>query len=438
MAFTLNAQTIAGNFKKLPNSEMILMGYNGFTEKALAKTVTDSTGHFKLDYPVDYQGAALLQVKGASSVILLLHHENISMQWDDLQDFKTLKFSNSLENEAFARAMLINQEAEQKLAGLRYLMPLYQNQRTTGKWFRKEIQLQEQMLPNFINSLPHNRYAKEYIQIRKFLGDMQLTHDQYKELQRVKQLENEFRKIDFSNEALWHSGLVKEILNSYYQLLKNYGDEALITENSIEANKVWLAALEKQPAKLQEVAEFCFKILEAGNLTKASEHIALAMLDQTDCQLTAKQSNLFEQYRKLALGNTAPDIIFKLKNEQNTKSLKDLGNQYKLVVFGASWCPNCQTDYPSLIGTYKRLKETTDIEVVYISIDTDKNSFENYYKDAPFITYCDTKGWETQAAVAYNVFATPTYFLVDENLKIIAKPKSPMEIEEIIKQIESH
>ena len=170
-------------------------------------------------------------------------------------------------------------------------------------------------------------------------------------------------------------------------------------------------------------------MLEKKGLTEASEQIALAMLNKDNCQLSDKQTDLFEQYRKLAIGKTAPNIVFESKETSDKQDLKSLPNPYKLVVFGASWCPNCQTDYPSLVGKYKKLKEKHDLEVIYISIDTDKKVFEEYYKETPFITFCDTKGWETQAAKDYHVFATPTYILLDKELKILSKIQSPEHLE---------
>ncbi len=425
----LYAQRIECRFKNLKNTEIILTGYEGFAEKELAKTTTDSLGNGVLPYPKNYVGAAILQLKGANSVIVLLNKENVAMQWEDFKDFNTLQFTNSPENDSFAKGVAINQEAEQKLAGLRYLLPLYKEQKDKSIWLQKETTTQEQVFQKFIAFLPESSFAKEYLQLRKFLGDMQLTHDRYKELERVAQHEKEFKKINFASEALWNSGLLKEILNSYYQLLEKYQEKKLITEHTMEANAVWIKALENQPTKQQEIAEFCFTSLERKGLTTASEQIALALLNKGNCQLTDKQTNLFEQYRKLAIGRTAPNIVFNLKNEKKQKDLKDLKNSYKLVVFGASWCPNCQTDYPSLIGKYKKLKETHDIEIVYVSIDTDKAAFEEYYKEAPFITYCDTKGWETQAAKEYHIFATPSYLLLDKELKILAKLQSPEHLE---------
>ena len=171
-------------------------------------------------------------------------------------------------------------------------------------------------------------------------------------------------------------------------------------------------------------------MLEKKGLIKASEQIALSMLNKNNWQLTDKQTNLFEQYRKLAIGKTAPNIVFEnILERTKSKDLKSLSSKYKLVVFGASWCPNCQTDYPSLIGKYKKLKESHNLEVVYISIDTDKKDFEEYYKDAPFVTVFDGKGWETQAAKDYHVFATPTYILLDKELKILSKIQSPEHLE---------
>ena len=426
----LTAQTIKGTFPQAKNTEIVLKGYEGFAETELAQATSDSLGNFTLHYPKNYIGAALLQIKNASSVIVLLNQENFEMRWDNLQDFNTLMFLNSPENDAFAQGIKVNQEVEQKLAGLKYLLPLYKENKANETWLQNEIKHQEQVFDNFINSLPKESYVKQYLSYRKFLGDMQLTQERYKEISRVAKHELVFKKIDFASDDLWHSGLVKELLSSYYQVLDLHQDKELIAKKCIQANEVWLKSLENQPIKQQEIAEFCFTMLEKKGLTKASEYIALAMLNKDNCQLSDKQTDLFEQYRKLAIGKIAPNIIFESKEAKGKKKdLKNLPNKYKLVVFGASWCPNCQTDYPSLIGKYKKLKESHNLEIVYISIDTDKNVFDEYYKEAPFITFCDFKGWETQAAKEYHVFATPTYILLNKDLKIIAKLQSPEHLE---------
>jgi hypothetical protein len=423
----LFGQSINGHFPEAKSKEIVLKIYDGFAEKEISQTVSDSLGSFKLSFPKEYKGAGLLQVKDAGNVIVLLNKESFTMHWDSLQHFSTLRFVNSFENEAFTKGMQLNQKINQKFSALKYLLPLYEDEVDKKKWLISEIKKQDQIFENFINTLPDSSFVKNYLSYRKFLDNMQLTHDNYKDVNRVIVHESGFKKINFSNDALWHSGLLKEILNSFYQLLELYADERTINSHAIEANKVWVNALERYPLKQQEVAQFCFNQLDTRNHVEAAEFIAISMLSKSNCQLTELQVDLFEQYRKLAIGAVAPEIIFSssLKAENDIKQLSTIDKSYKLVVFGSSWCPNCQTDYPSLVGKYNLLKEKHDLEIVYISIDSDLETFKNYYKEAPFITYCDAKGWETQAARDYHVFATPTYILLDRELKILAKIKSP-------------
>ena len=71
-----------------------------------------------------------------------------------------------------------------------------------------------------------------------------------------------------------------------------------------------------------------------------------------------------------------------------------------------------------------RGKAKKNIAVMYISLDTDKQAFKTAYQNTPWQTYCNYKGWETQAAKDYYINATPTYFLLDKDMKILVHPRS--------------
>jgi thiol-disulfide isomerase/thioredoxin len=446
-------QSINGNFPQKKNNEIILIGFDGFVEKELSKTTTDSLGRFRLNYPENYVGSAILQVKNGSSLIVLLNKEFFSIECANLQDFATLNFSGSPENDLFSKGIEFNREVEQKLVGLNYLLKQYQNQTNPRKWLLKEIKNQDVSLDNFINSLPKENYVKAYLKLRKFLSVIQNANKLEKHKELVLQIEKNFKNINFRNEEIWNSGLLNEILNGIYLLLENtYKDKSIISEHIIEINKVWLEQLKLNPTKLEAISDFCFNLFEKKNFTKVSEHIALSMLNQDKCQISDKNIDAFEQYRKLGIGKIAPDIVFNSFLEKSKKtgkfnyvdlessnkmSLLDLPNKYKLLVFGASWCPNCQTDYPSLVGKYKKLKELYDLEVIYVSIDTEFSSFAEYYKNAPFILFCDTMGWDSQIVKGYHVFATPTYFLLDSSLKIVSKITAPEQLDEVLESLKN-
>jgi peroxiredoxin len=129
----------------------------------------------------------------------------------------------------------------------------------------------------------------------------------------------------------------------------------------------------------------------------------------------------------MKIGNTAPEIKFKgavyhnFEFVKNIKRLTDIKSKYKLVIFGGSWCPQCKAETMQLIMRYNKWK-AKEVEVVMVSLDTDKKAFEDFASDFPYTLVCDYKKWETQAAKDYYVSSSPTIFLLDSNNKIILGP----------------
>ena len=426
-SFLLIAQetyTIQGHFPKFPNSRYELKGYEGLEQKTLSQSESKEDGKFTLTYPRNYTGVAQLWMNGAYQVLLFLNHEDITLHWEDLTNRDGLE-TNSQEYQAFLGGMKTFQDSEAKLAGLNYLVPLYAQDSLKQQFFINELDSVANAFPKYVKSLPENLFVRQYLLTKGLIEQMPKTVETYK--WRAPAHIPEFMAIDF--KALEHSGLYKDLLEGYTNLVERFPLEEVYPLLNDAIDKV-ISETKTNPTLQQEIAQLWFTYLESHSLTKAAEYLALRMLNQENCMLNDKSKDKFEQYRALAIGKTAPNIVLESKEAKGKKQeLKNLKNNYKLVAFGASWCPNCQNDYPSLIGMYKKLKEKHDLEVVYVSIDTDKNVFEEYYKEAPFITFCDTKGWETQAAKDYHIFATPTYILLDKSLKILAKIQSPEHLE---------
>jgi hypothetical protein len=68
------------------------------------------------------------------------------------------------------------------------------------------------------------------------------------------------------------------------------------------------------------------------------------------------------------------------------------------------------------------LKQHT--EIVFVSLDTDQETYDAYIKDLPFINTCDYIGWGSPNVKNYYVFATPSVYVLDAENKIVAKPLS--------------
>jgi thiol-disulfide isomerase/thioredoxin len=130
----------------------------------------------------------------------------------------------------------------------------------------------------------------------------------------------------------------------------------------------------------------------------------------------------------MSKGKTAPKIVFYNATKPYASSI-DITSKYVLVVFGASWCIKCQEEIPKLKPFYENWKTKYELEIVYISLDTELNSFKKFSADFPWLSSCELKGWESASAIDYCVFSSPTMYLLDSHNTILMKPNSEKQIQ---------
>ncbi|NJK98700.1 MAG: hypothetical protein HC905_30640 [Bacteroidales bacterium] len=59
--------------------------------------------------------------------------------------------------------------------------------------------------------------------------------------------------------------------------------------------------------------------------------------------------------------------------------------------------------------------------------DENREVFKNFSCFFPFISICDYLKWDSPVVKAYHIFATPTIYVLDDNLKITLKPASVLQ-----------
>jgi hypothetical protein len=75
------------------------------------------------------------------------------------------------------------------------------------------------------------------------------------------------------------------------------------------------------------------------------------------------------------------------------------------------------------------------IAFVGYSVDNDVNAWKQAVteREFTFTNLCGMKGWESKGAKDYRITKTPAFFILDKNMRIVSKPKSPEEIEMFFK-----
>ena len=239
---------------------------------------------------------------------------------------------------------------------------------------------------------------------------------------------NPFLNINYANPQIYSSSLIYNLIEKEFSSILN---SPLTDANKYkEINQsvdIILDSLSKNEKLYNDLTKYLFQYFEKYSLFPASEYISLKALNQKDVTLNVVLVNKLESYRKMSVGNVAPNFelvgdVFKNGSVvQAAIHLADINAKYKLIIFGGSWCPQCRAEMIQLLPRYNNWK-VKGLEVVFVALDSDKNEFEKFTSSFPFYSACDYKKWDTQAAIDYYASSSPTIFLLDSNNKIILRP----------------
>jgi peroxiredoxin len=244
----------------------------------------------------------------------------------------------------------------------------------------------------------------------------------------IQSSKNPFLNINYSNSQIYSSGLIYDIIEKQFWAIQKSGlDEATRYKELVASVDIILDSVKKNEKVYNDLTKYLFQYFEKFSLFNASEYIALKALSQKDVILNSALAFKLESYRKMKVGNKAPNFellgdVFKNGLALKTAvHLSDIKAKYKLIIFGGSWCNQCRAEMIQLLPRYNNWK-AKGLEVIFVSLDTDKNEFEKFIAPFPFYSACDYKKWDTQAAKDYYVSSSPTIFLLDSNNKIILRP----------------
>ena len=432
--FASTAQSITGNFKSLANQEIVLQGFQGLKNYAIAKTKIDENGLFKVSYSKADYGMGYLMSADQKIFLVLLSGEDIELVGEVLSDPKTIKITKGQENLWFEQYANEHPKREQALSAWEYLEKIYREEALFAgqKAPNKAILLERKRINDedvaFLNNLPNDSYCRWFLPIRKLVSSVSVVAQQRPA--EIPATIQAFRSLDFTDKRLYKSGLFKEAIESHFWLLENCGKplDSVSIEMQLSIDAM-LVNLVKDDKKLNEVTSYLFELLEQHSLFSASEYLALKVLNLKSCTIDSDLARQLESYRTMKKGNIAPDIAFQDQSfvngvkQNQLNRLSQIQTPYTLVVFGASWCPKCTEELPILIQNYSKWKNL-GIEVVYVSLDTDSATFDKAVKSYPFIAYCDYKKWESIPVKEYYVFATPTFYLLNQQREIILRPNT--------------
>ncbi len=235
-----------------------------------------------------------------------------------------------------------------------------------------------------------------------------------------------FDHVYFNNEILQSSNFLEErMLNYVFGMSLNDGDEISNYKTNIN---VFYEAIKTIPTEIKRtLLVSLWQQMADLNLESVANYIAETYL--MDIAVSLNDQDLLKgllQFQKLSIGNKAPDFSIELDTDKTktTKKLSELdGAENYIIVFWSSTCSHCLDEITQL-QTFIKSQAEGKFNVVAIGLEDEPYKWKDLTYDFPDFIHVYGEGkWENNIGNDYGVTATPTYFVLDKDKTIIAKPE---------------
>lgn len=131
-------------------------------------------------------------------------------------------------------------------------------------------------------------------------------------------------------------------------------------------------------------------------------------------------------FKNSAVGTVAMDFPITYEENGQTKNTSlyklNVADNY-LLIFWSSTCSHCLNELPK-VKTFIE-EHPKNMKVIAFALEDSKDNWEKTIPQFPdFIHVLGLEHWDNPVALAYGLRATPTYFILDKDKKIIAKPSN--------------
>lgn len=384
----------------LSDSEIYLYGFNGSKEILYSKAkVSNSVASFKVDKQYTGMMRAFFK-KANSSVNMVSENKDISFRIDldnknkisnvTFQDQTNQLFSNEVENQ---------KKQELILPALIQIKDYYKPSDQFYSSLEKEI------------STLSNKDISAYTD-HPFL-DFYNKNQKYSVQEKAVELKSE----DFINfysksgEYLETSTILKPSLINFLN----------VSKSNVEGNvDKLLEAVNLETPRGQTIMSELIEIFNTYGMDKLKDKY-LTQANNLKCTINDRLASTIKANKNTEIGAKMPNNNFVNAIHTKAKSLYDIKASKKIVVFWSSTCSHCEAELPKLLEKYDKLK-AQNIEVVGFSLDSNLDEFKAKANLYPWVNDSEGKGWYSSYGDTYNIVATPTYFVLDADNKIISKP----------------
>lgn len=424
---------ITGTIAGYANRKLFLEAYQGENLFPVDTAKTNEEGAFSFDETLE-SGLYRLSLAAGQSVQLVIDGSPVQFVWNNYQQNRQIQFINSPENQIWNDYQVLRDETF-FLQDL--LKPVIRDYDPEKKFYRLAVKefdsLQRRMeskVDGWVSQHPQS------LAIRFIRTDMRPAIDLTTsfESQRENLKQHFFDQTDFSDTLLIRSNILTRKMIDFLSLFQ--AEEESMQAIQFEFIKGLNMLFEKaaiEPKMYVFVLDYLIEGFAQLGLPAVTDYISSLPHFEQLCMETEtfmEIEQIVGPYRSTLLGEPAPDLLPE-DIDGNPFGWDQLRKPQTLIVFWSISCPHCIELMPKLKDF---VDQHPDFEIVSVVLSPDNKVLREFIdqEKLDWIHLSDGLGWDSPMVKEYNIFGTPSLFVLDAEKKIVAKPSGIAELKEIV------
>lgn len=425
----IEAQTIKGklNIQRQTNKQVDLYRTEGKYKYKIDSTKVLTDGSFTFKYKKHLKGFYKLTLGNENNIIDVILNPSepvVSLAFSQIRLEKGVEVLESNENKAYWEFKKEDSAIQSKIKNLKKQRGQFKSQANEAKVneMTNKIMKLEKELFNFVQTVI-NKYPTTFFSKTKIASLSKTPKDKA----------TYFDDLDFSNESFIRSDVYATRFQDY--IIKHSGHTEVGYYNAVDD-------IMKKSKVNEKVFEFALYNLLDGFYGSGLEDVATYIMEEYfygescgEIEINDLLRSKADLIKNLQIGNTPPDFNIK-SNYGADVNLKNTcaNNKYTIIMFWATHCPHCMRDLPGFVPVYNEYK-SKGLEVIGVALDVNKTKWKNTIEEKGFNwkNVSQFGNYKSPVCIDYKINKTPTWFVLDSSMKIIAKPKGKQEILRFLK-----
>ena len=385
--------------------------------------IDKATGNFKVEIPdlfAEGMYRMMYDFEANGYVDFIYSKKNVEFNFDPTFPSGTTTFINSEQNKNYNTYLTKTAKIRQNMDSLQLIYFNEKSAKNLSKIAKKYVSNRKEYLKiqEASEAKTTNSVASSFIKSAKkyYAPEPIKTAQEYLNSMNS----HYFDFINFNDETLINSVFLSEKAVEYIFYLNSSEDVEMQTalyKNSL--NKV-MGLINNPNVRKDVLTSVIGTFAKEENSTLVDYSISKFYNKLPENLKDQKTIDEAQEKVRLSVGKLAPDFSFEKGKELINLYELDSVSKY-VIVFWSTTCSHCLVEVPQL---YKYIKDRKDVEVLAIALEQDELGFNHHTID--FKDWTNILGlnkWQNPIARKYDINATPSYFVLDSNKKIIAKPE---------------